>query len=181
MFRSLAALVLVTGLIAACGGQQATGAPSGAPVASDGAAASAPVASPVLTPVPTPTVKELAAAYLKAATAANKARDKAWATYEKSPQTLTHAKRLARAYAAAELKFIRAMQKIAWYGDYKALARRVMTPENQMYVACRSATIATTWSEWNDYMTDRDTAGTKMTGAANELRIALGLPPVPIK
>jgi hypothetical protein len=188
MRRSLTALMVVAGLLVACGGQATTppqgGAPAPAAVAAS-ASASSPLAAatppPSATPAPTPTIKQLAAAYLKVATAYNKANDKAWATWKKSAQTLTYAKRLARAYAAADLAFIRAVQKIPWYGDYKTLARRVLTYDNQAYVSERLATISKTWGEWNDGMDAADKAGLKASAAANELRIALGLPPVPVK
>ena len=47
--------------------------------------------------VATPTVKQLAAAYLEAAAAINRASHNAWAAWDASPQTLTRAKRLAKA------------------------------------------------------------------------------------
>jgi hypothetical protein len=188
MRRSLTSLMLVAGLLVACGGQATTPPQGGAP-ASAARAASAPASSllapttPTLTatPAPPPTVKQLAAGYLKVATAYNKANDKAWATWKKSAQTLTYAKRLARAYAGADLAFIRAVQKIPWYGDYKTLARRVLTYANQEYVSARLATISKTWADWNDNLDAADKASLKASAAANELRIALGLPPVPIK
>lgn len=173
---------------------QSSGSPAVAPTGLPAALTPAPTATPTpptplaaatptpsATPAPTPTVKQLAAAYLKAATAMNTARDKAWATWHKSAQTLTHAKRLARADAAAELAFIRAVQTIPWYGDYKTLARRVLTPHNQAYVYYRSAMTSKTRLEWNDNMAEADNASVKASAAANELRIALGLPPVPMK
>jgi hypothetical protein len=88
---------------------------------------------------------------------------------------------LARSYAANELVFIRAVQRIPWYGDSKALARKVLTYDNQAYVSYRSAAISTTWAEFNANFGAADAASTKASGAANELRIALGLAPVPIK
>jgi ABC-type glycerol-3-phosphate transport system substrate-binding protein len=180
MRRSIVAMVLVAGLLVACGGQQTT---SGAPAGTDGA--STPVASgtppPPATPAPTPTVKQLAAAYLKAVSAFNTATAKITAAGTKLPQGLTYQKRQAKAYAAADLVFIRAVEKIPWYGDYKALARRVLTYSNQVYVADRSAMTAKTWADLN-YDAERSSkASEKSQAASNELRLALGLPPVPIK
>jgi len=187
MRRSFVALVLLAGLLVACGDQQATSAQSGAPAATGGLSTPVAGATPVAgttqapTTAPTPTVKQLAAAYLKAATASNKALDKAWATFEKSKQTLTDAKRLVKAYAAADLAFIRAVQKINFYGDLKPIARRLLTYTNQAWVAARSGMYAKSWAEWNSYWDDRGAVALKVSAAANELRVALGLPPVPIK
>jgi hypothetical protein len=181
MRRSLAALVLVAGLLVACGGQQATSALPGAPAATGDAPVAGATPGPSANPAPTPTVKQLAAAYLKAVTAYNKATAKAWAAREKLPQTLTYSKRLAKALATAHLVFIRAVEKIPWYGDYKALARRVLTCHNQEYVADRSAMTAKTWADLNYDGERADKAAEKGQAASNELRIALGLPPVPIK
>ena len=103
--------------------------------------------SPSATSAPIPSVAQLAAAYKQAATDVNEANGAARAAWDRSAQTLADAKRLARAYAAADLAFIRAVQAIPWYGDYKALARRVLTPDNQRYVACGSAAASTTWAE----------------------------------
>jgi hypothetical protein len=156
-----------------------TPAPTATPTPPTPLAAATP--TPSVAPAPTPTVEQLATAYLEAATAMHKARDTAGATWDKSVQTLTHAKRLARAYAAAELAFIRAVQAIPWFGDYKTLARRVLTPHNQAYVYYRSAMTSKTWLEWNNHVAEADKASVKAAAAANELRIALGLPPVPIE
>ena len=103
----------------------------------------------------------------------------AFATWDKSAQTLTDAKRLAKACAAAELAFIRAVQKIPWYGDYKTLARRVLTLDNQRYVSYRSAMMSKTWVNYNVNWNEAHKANTQGSAASNELRIALGLPPVP--
>lgn len=194
MRRSLTAWMLVAGFLVACGGQATDAAPSSAPAtaASTASAApsaatpapavsSAPTAVPSPTPAPTPTVKQLAAAFLKAATAVNKANDKAWAAYTKSQQTLAYAKRLASAYSKAQLTFIRAVNAIPWYGDYKAIARRLVTYSNEEYVYMRDAATATSWLEWNGAMADLDRVSGKRAGVSNELRLALGLPPVPIK
>ena len=160
----------------------ATPAPSPTPLAAatptpSAPLAAAPTASP--TPAPFPTVSQLAAAYLKAATAVNKANAAASSTWDTSARTLTDATRLAKACAAAELAFIRAAQTIPWYGDYKSLARRVLTPDNQRYISCRSAMVPKTWADYNLNWNDADTANTQASAASNELRIALRLPPVP--
>lgn len=136
--------------------------------------------TPSATSTPTPTVAQLAAAYLKAATVINKANGASLATWDRSARTLTEAKRLAKAYAAAELPFIRAVQRIPWYGDYKALARRVLTPDNQRYVSCGLAMASTTWAAYNVSWNEADAANRQAAAASNELRIALGLPPVPL-
>ena len=81
--------------------------------------------------------------------------------------------------AAAELAFIRAVQAIPWNGDYKSLARRVLTPDNQRYIFCRSAMVSMTWVDYNLNWNQANTANTQGSAASNELRIALGLPPVP--
>ena len=156
---SLAAVTLVAVLLVACGGE----------------------ATPTPTPEATPTVTELATAYLKAASAANKATDAASATWEKSKQTLTDAKRLAKAWSKAQLTFIRAVQKIPWYGDFKPIARRLLTYANQEYVLLRDAMYATAWLDFYGTMADLEKVSDKRAGASNELRIALGLPPAPIK
>jgi hypothetical protein len=88
------------------------------------------------------------------------------------------AKREAKACAAAELTFIRAVQEIPWSGDSRNLARRVLTRDNQRYVSCRSAMVSRTWADFNVNWGQADTANTEGSAAANELRIALGLPPV---
>jgi hypothetical protein len=136
--------------------------------------------SPSVTSAPIPSVAQLAAAYLKAATVVNTANGAASARWDRSTKTLTDAKGLAKAYAAVDLAFIRAVQKIPWYGDYKALARRVLTPDNQRYVSVGSAMEATTWDAYNVSWNEADTANMDASAASNELRIALGLPPVPL-
>jgi hypothetical protein len=133
-----------------------------------------------VTSTPIPSVAQLAAAYKQAATDVNEANSAARAAWDRSAQTLTDAKRLARAYAAADLAFIRAVQAIPWYGDYKGLARRVLTPDNQRYVACGSAAASTTWADHNVHANEAEAADTQASAASNELRIALGLPPVPL-
>jgi hypothetical protein len=135
--------------------------------------------TPSATSSPTPTIRQLAAAYLEAATAVNTANGAAFATWRKSRQTLADAKRLARACAAAELAFIRAVQKIPWFGDSRTLSRRVLTHANQRYVSDRSAMISRRWVDYNVNWNEAETANKEGSVASNELRIALGLPPVP--
>ena len=173
-------------LAAATPASTATPAPTATP-----AATPAPTATPALpfalptatpapsaTPAPTPTVAQLAAAYLEAATEVNEANGAALATWQQSALTLMDAKRQAKACAAAELTFIRAVQEILWSGDSRNLARRVLTRDNQRYVSCRSAMVSRTWIDFNVNWGQADTANTEGSAAANELRIALGLPPV---
>jgi hypothetical protein len=136
--------------------------------------------SPSVTSAPIPSVAQLAAAYTQAATSVNEANSAARATWDRSAQTLADAKRLARAYAAADLAFIRAVQAIPWSGDYKALARRVLTPDNQRYVSVGSAMEAKTRDAYDVSWNEADTANVEASAASNELRIALGLPPVPL-
>ena len=133
---------------------------------------------PTATPTPTPSVAQLAAAYLEAATAVNEANGAALATWQQSARTLMDAKRQAMACGAAELVFIRAVQEIPWSGDSRNLARRVLTRDNQRYVSCRSAMVSRTWIDFNVNWGQAETADTEGSAAANELRIALGLPPV---
>jgi len=135
--------------------------------------------SPSLTSAPIPSVAQLTAAYKQAATEVNEANHAARASWDRSAQTLADAKRLARAYAAADLAFIRAVQAIPWYGDYKTLARRVLTPDNRRYVAHGRAMASTTWADYDVYQHEADSANMDASAASNELRIALGLPPVP--
>ena len=136
--------------------------------------------SPSVTSAPIPSVAQLAAAYTQVATGVNEANSAARATWDRSAQTLADAKRLARAYAAADLAFIRAVQAIPWSGDYKALARRVLTPDNQRYVSVGSAMEAKTRDAYDVSWNEADTANVEASAASNELRIALGLPPVPL-
>ena len=199
MLRILAALALVVGLLTACGGQPGSAPPASPPGAAassaspspasatptPAAATPTPAAIPTLepspTPAPTPTVKELAAAYLAAATAINAASDKAWATYQKSGQTLADGKLYMRSGAAADLIFIRTVQKIPWYGDFKTLSRKVLTYDNLLYVSERTAAVSSTLADLNANWAAALAANTKSSAASNELRIALGLAPVPIK
>ena len=88
------------------------------------------------------------------------------------------AKRRAKALAAAELAFVRAVQRIPWYGDYTSLARRVLTIDNLRYVALRSAMTSTSWADYGVNWNKADAVTTTGSAASNELRIALGLPPV---
>ncbi len=145
-------------------------------------AASTPTATlaPSATPAPTPTVTQLAAAYLEAATAVNKSNGAASATWDKSAQTLADAKHLAKERAAAGLEFMRNVQKIKWNGDFKALARKVLTPDNKQYVSYHSAMASKTWADFKAKRSDAETANMQASAASNELRIALGLPPVPL-
>ena len=154
----------------------ATPAPSATPAPPSALPAATP--APSATPAPTPSVAQRAAAYLEAATAVNDANGAALATWQQSARTLMDAKRQAKACAAAELTFIRAVQEIPWSGDSRNLARRVLTRDNQRYVSCRSAMVSRTWVDFNVNWGQADTANTEGSAAANELRIALGLPPV---
>jgi hypothetical protein len=145
-------------------------------------AASTPSATPTssATPAPTLNTTQLAAAYLAAATTVNKSNGAASATWDRSAQTLADAKRLARERAAAGLEFIRAVQKIPWNGDFKALARKVLTPDNKQYVSYHSAMASKTWVAFKVNRSEAETANMQASAASNELRIALGLPPVPL-
>ena len=154
----------------------ATPAPAAAPAPPSALPAATP--TPSATPAPTPTVAQLAAAYLEAATEVNEANGAALATWQRSALTLMDAKREAKACGVAELTFIRAVQKIPWSGDSRNLARRVLTHDNLRYVSCRSAMVSRTWVDFNVDWSQADTANTAGSVAANELRIALGLPPV---
>jgi len=71
------------------------------------------------------------------------------------------------------------VQKIPWSGDSRNLARRVLTRDNQRYVSCRSAMVSRTWADFNVNWGQAETASAEASAASNELRIALGLPPVP--
>jgi hypothetical protein len=144
---------------------------TGAPVA-----LSTPTPSP--TPAPTPTISQLAAAYVDAATTFDKANRGALAAWASSARTFMDAKRRAKAYAAAELAFVRAVQRIPWYGDYKTLARRVLTIDNLRYVSLRSAMTSTSWTDYNMNWNKADAVTTSGSATSNELRIALDLPPV---
>jgi hypothetical protein len=145
-------------------------------------AASTPTATPTpsATPAPTPNITQLAAEYLEAATAVNRSNGAASATWDRSAQTLADAKSLARERAAAGLAFIRAVQKIPWNGDFKALARKVLTPDNKQYVSYHSAMASKTWVAFKVNRSEAETANMQASAASNELRIALGLPPVPL-
>ena len=164
-------------LAAASPAPRATPPPTATPAPPSALPAATP--TPSATPAPTPNVAQLAAAYLEAATAVNEANGVALATWQRSALTLMDAKREAKACAAAELTFIRAVQEIPWSGDSRNLARRVLTRDNQRYVSCRSAMVSRTWVDFNVDWSQADTANTAGSVAANELRIALGLPPVP--
>ena len=110
----------------------------------------------------------------------NKANGAALARWDRSRRTLTDAKRLATACAAAGLAFIRAVQKIPWHGDYKTLARKVLTPDNKRYVSYRSAMVSKTWIDFQANRNVADMANMEGSAASNELRVALGLPAVPV-
>ena len=129
---------------------------------------------------PIPSLAQLGAAYRQAATRVNEENSAARAVWDSSAHTLADARRLARAYAAADLAFVRAVQAIPWYGDDKTLARRVLTLDNQRYVAAGSAAASTTWAEYNVHANEAETADTRASAASNELRVALGLPPAPL-
>lgn len=135
--------------------------------------------TPAATPVPTPTVAQLAAAYRVAATAVNMANGTVSTTWDASARRLSDAKHLAAGRAAAELEFIRAVQKIRWYGDYKTLARKVLTLDNKQYVSYHSAMESKTWVAFKVNRSEAEKANMQASAASNELRIALGLPPVP--
>jgi hypothetical protein len=152
--------------------------PTGTPAASTPTATPTPSAPAAV--VPTPNITQLAAAYLEAATAVNKSNGAASATWDRSAQTLADAKSLARERAAAGLAFIRAVQKIPWNGDFKALARKVLTPDNKQYVSYHSAMASKTWVAFKVNRSEAETANMQASAASNELRIALGLPPVPL-
>ena len=57
----------------------------------------------------------------------------------------------------------------------------MLTYENQISVAHRSAMRSKTWVAWNSRMDKAHRAGLKRVQASNELRIALGLQPIPFE
>jgi hypothetical protein len=122
-----------------------------------------------------------APAYLKAATKWYKAAKKAEAVYEKSSQNLRATKRLFRGYAAVDLAFMRAACDIPWTGEPKPIARRLLSCWNKVYAYEAGASKAKSFSSL-DVSADRaDRQGAKCSGVANELRLELGLDPVPLR
>jgi hypothetical protein len=182
-------LLAIALLVSACGStvQPATPATVVAPSAAAAVnpatptPTAAPNPSPTVTPAPTPTTKDLAAAYLKAATIANKADDNALAAYTKSPKTLTYAKRYDAAVAKSSLVFIRTIQAIPWTPEFMPIARRLISCDNQTYVyaviASKDKDSLSESTDWNK----ANAQSAKCSAIANELRLGLGLPPVPIK
>jgi hypothetical protein len=134
--------------------------------------------TPSSTPAPTPTISQLAAAYANAATTFDEANRGALAAWASSARTLMDAKLRAKACVAAELAFVRAVQRIPWYGDYKTLARRVLTIDNLRYVSFRSAMTSMSWTDYSMNWNKADAVTTSGSATSNELRIALDLPPV---
>ena len=172
------AVLSMGGLLSQSSERHAVGSTS-SPIASSPTPLAVVTPTPPATPAPTLNTTQLAAAYLGAATTVNKSNGAACATWDRSAQTLSDAKRLAAGRAAAELAFIRAVQKIPWYGDYKTLARKVLTADNQQYVSYHSAMASPTWAAFKVNRSEAETANERASAASNELRIALGLPPVP--
>jgi hypothetical protein len=170
------------GVSASTSSPTATPAPAPTTLTVSPPATCAPVAlstpTPSPTPAPTPTISQLAAAYVDAATTFDKANRGALAASASSARTLVDAKRRAKACAAAELAFVRAVQRIPWYGDYKTLARQVLTIDNLRYVSLRSAMTSTSWTDYNMNWNKADAVTTSGSATSNELRIALDLPPV---
>lgn len=141
----------------------------------------APTASP--TPTPTPTIaplttEEMAALYLAAATKANNADDDALAKWKKSSKSLKATRTLYKRWAAATLGFIQDVQAVAWNGDAKGVARRLLACNNQVYVNDKNASAQTSWFWLNSYGRKADNKSVECSGIANEIRMLLGLPPV---
>ena len=61
------------------------------------------------------------------------------------------------------------------------IVSRLLHDYNQLYVLDRSAAIARTVADFNVWASRAERQGSVTSGDANELRLALGLPPVPIK
>jgi hypothetical protein len=99
----------------------------------------------------------------------------------KSNQGLTAAKRELAALAKATLTFIRAMQQIPFTAEYRSIVNRLLRDHNQLYVRERNAATAQSWAEFTTWANRVVNQAATTTGDANELRLALGLPPVPIK
>ena len=184
----LVCLAALAAAVVACGGTAAS--PSQLAITSLGSSAElgsaaspslAASPSPAVSPSPEPLTKaQQAALYLKAATAANKAVDAASKTYMKSNQGLTAAKRELAALAKATLTFIRAMQQIPFTAEYRSIVNRLLRDHNQLYVRERNAATAQSWAEFTMWANRVVNQAATTTGDANELRLALGLPPVPI-
>ena len=188
--RHLLVATLAVLLVSACGSTKASPTSMASPSAAMTSSAlpspslgptATPSAEPSPTPVPTPTTKELASEYLRAATTANNASDAAAAIYTKSSQTFTDVKRYDLAWAKVELAFIRAVQAIRWTPPFKPIAQRLISCDNQSYVysliASKAKDSLTEVANYNK----ADAQSAKCSAIANELRLSLGLPPVPIK
>lgn len=151
-----------------------------APVPPPTPPASTPTIAPAPSPSTPPTIEELASAYLHAATTSNKAFDAAIKTYNSSSKSLKPLRRLASAYTSIQLAFIRAVQSISWWGDAKGIARRLLTCDNEVYVYYASAAKEKTYSSMVADLNKGDAKSVRCSGIANELRLAIGLPPLPI-
>ena len=159
--------------------------PSPTPVMIAASASQSTVPTPTVTPTaaptpPPPTLSELGAAYLAAATKHNKSIDATWKAFSKTSKGLTATRKLASGYATATLTFIREVQAIAWWGDPKSIARRLLTCDNEAYVWYATAAKEKRLSPMVSDLNKGDAKSVKCAAAANELRISLDLAPIPI-
>ncbi len=183
--RHLATAVAFSAVLGGCGSSTTSPAALVAPSAS-------PSGTPVVVPSPTPTIaasptpaptlspKELGTLCLKAATTYNKAVDEAGAAWRKSNQGLTADKREYAAFAKAELAFIRTVQAIPFTPKFTAIVARLVHDNNALYVYEQSASKARTLTEFVLWANRVERQASVAATDSNELRLALGLPPVPI-
>jgi hypothetical protein len=184
--RRLICGLAIAAALAACGGSAPPGdspratlatAPEVTPSPTE-APAPTPAVTPTATPVPTPTLAQLSRAYANAAIGFNKAALAAERKYKKTTQGLAATKALHKAYAALDLKFIRALQATAWWGDTKPVAARLIRLCNQDYVLNIEASKARNWADLNSAEYKLDKSSDQRRAAANELRLLLGLKPL---
>jgi hypothetical protein len=140
-----------------------------------------PTAMPAPTPTAPPTFAELGAMYLTVATTRNRANDVAHKAYLKAPNTLKYWRIYGAAIAVADLAFLKSIQVIAWWGDTVTIERRLFTCNNVQYVDDRAVATATSLYQASVLLTKAVNQSASCSAISNELRLTLGLAPVPIK
>jgi len=125
-------------------------------------------------------------AYLGAAGKVNAAWDSAWAerqlAVENSYTESTDLEAITNYYSAgsvADLAFIKDLQAIEWSDSYSNTASRLISCMNELYVIERDVILRTNMQAAIDQANKADEKNQNCRGIANELRISLGLDPVP--
>ncbi len=139
------------------------------------------VCSGEVTPLPSvaDVLAHAAAVYLAADSEFKQANERAFAAYNETSRNLKAGKELHRALAKNVVAFDGQLQIRMPYGS-GPVARRLFECHTMLYHRAQGAQFAKTVSVYNKYRAQTEDKGAECAGIGNELRVALGLPEVPL-